>query len=384
MLAVHNLLHKKIKTAIAVAGVTFAVVLMFMQLGFLEAVKASATVTYDFLDFDICLRSRDYLHLAEPRDFPRTRLARVESDPSVTSAAPLLVTMSVWNHPRDGQNRAILCLGIRPQDAVFANPQMQSAARALLRRSDALLVDTKTRGEYGAANGSRFGDADSGSAVELNGKSTWIAGCFTCGAGLSSAGAVILNEQGILRTAPYAAADSINLGLLKIAAGENPGQVAARLEALLGADAGVEVLTRQDVLNSELNHWVLDTNYGLIFQTGVFMSILVGMAISYQVLASDVASMLPEYATLKAIGYSNRYISGVILQQAVLLAVAGFLVGLLIASVLYELTSAGAQVPVRFTAVNIGSVLGLALVMCVCAGLAALRKAFQSDPADLF
>src|SRR2546423_12183270 len=90
-LAWHNLWHQPVRSGVAVIGVTFAAVLMFMQLGFLEAVKASATVIYDILEFDICLRSRDYDHFSDARSFDRSRLSEAQAISGVAAAAPLYV-----------------------------------------------------------------------------------------------------------------------------------------------------------------------------------------------------------------------------------------------------------------------------------------------------
>lgn len=381
-LAWYNLVHNKVKTGVAIAGIVFAIVLMFMQLGFLEAVKVSATLVYDVLDFDICLRSKDYLHLADARTIPRQRLIQATSTPGVDRVAPLTVASNAWRNVQSGQRRAILCFGVNPDDSVFRDPEIQRRVRDLLVRPDALLIDTKTRREYGPRDGRRFGPEDHGVEVELSGTRVLIVGDYTCGAGLSSGGAAIMSERGLLQVTPNRDADQVSLGLIKVVPGQNPREVADRLSSLLHED--VDVMTREDVLSGELAHWVYDTNYGLIFQTGVLVSLIVGTAIVYQVLVSDVASLLGEYATLKAMGYSNRYLSKVILQQALALAVLGFAFGVVISEVLYAVTSAGAQIPVRMTWQNRAVVFLLAVVMCVCSGLAALRKAFQADPADLF
>src|SRR5262245_23202139 len=109
-LALYNLWHQPVRSTVAIVGVTFAAVLMFMQLGFLEAVKASATVIYDVLDFDICIQSRDYDYFSDPRSFSRPRLALARSVPGVTAAVPLWVGMFAWRNPRSGEPRAILVL----------------------------------------------------------------------------------------------------------------------------------------------------------------------------------------------------------------------------------------------------------------------------------
>src|SRR5690606_7802850 len=128
-LAWHNLIHNKVKTSVAVAGVVFAIVLMFMQLGFLEAVKASATLIYDDLDFDICLRSNDYLNLADARTIPRPLLNRAVSIPGVEDVAALTVASNAWRNPQNGQRLAVLCLGVDPQDQVFLNSDTANEVR---------------------------------------------------------------------------------------------------------------------------------------------------------------------------------------------------------------------------------------------------------------
>ena len=381
-LAWYNLVHNKVRTGVATAGVVFAIVLMFMQLGFLEAVKVSATLIYDVLDFDICLRSKDYLYLADARTIPRQRLIQATSVAGVERAAPFTVASNAWRNPQSGERRAILCFGVDPVDPIFRDAEIQRRVRDLLVSPEVLLIDTKTRREYGPRDGRSFGAEDHGAVVELSGVAVRIAGDYTCGAGLSSGGAAIMSERGLQQVTPALANDHVSLGLIKISPGENAREVADRLSSVLYDD--VDVLTRQDVLRSELVHWVYETNYGLIFQTGVLVSLIVGTAIVYQVLGSDVASLLPEYATLKAMGYGNRYLAGVILQEAMALAVLGFASGVVISELLYGVTSAGAQIPVRMTWQNLWLVFVLSVMMCAFSGLAALRKAFQVDPAELF
>ncbi|MGE0755911.1 MAG: FtsX-like permease family protein [Pirellulaceae bacterium] len=381
-LAWHNLLHNKVKTSVAIAGVVFAIVLMFMQLGFLEAVRVSATIIYDVLDFDVCIRSRDYLHLAAANTIPRARLVRASGVQGVASIVPFTIANHRWLNERSGEGRAILCFGVRPDDALFRDPQIESEVRARLVRADDLLIDTRSRSEYGPANGERFGPEDVGDFVEVSGRRMQIAGYYACGAGLSSAGTAILRDDGLRDVSPFIPPGHISLGLIKLQPGESADVLVTRLRQVLGND--VDVRSRQGVLQDELAYWVDETSYGLIFRMGVVLALIVGTAIVYQVLASDVASKLPEYATLKAMGYGNRYLASVVLQQALILALAGFACGLAIAQLLYLVTSAGAQIPIRMTWANASLVFAMSVTMCVLSGLGALRKAFRADPAELF
>lgn len=381
-LAWHNLWHQPVRSGVAIVGITFAAVLMFMQLGFLEAVKASATVIYDVLRFDICLRSRDYDRFSDARSFDRSRLSDAQAVPGVAAATPLLVSVFSWRNPITGEPRAILALGVPDASVVFAQKLLQSLVDQTLDHPQAMLVDSLSRREFGPADGKRFAPADIGRQVEINDKRLQIAGVYTCGTGLNAGGAVIMNQRDFLRCQPLLPSNQVSLGLVSVERGADARVVAQRLRDALPED--VEVLTRDEVLRTEISHWVWETNYGLIFQTGVLVAVIVGTAIVYQVLASEVTSRMPEYATLKAIGYDNAYLVRIMLEQALLLALVAFVIGWAIAAVLYEITALGAQIPIRMTGSNLLLVLALTAALCILSGVAAIRRAYRADPAELF
>jgi putative ABC transport system permease protein len=381
-LAWHNLLHQPIRSGVAVVGVTFAAVLMFMQLGFLEAVKASATVIYDVLDFDICLRSRDYDRFSDARSLDRLRLSQAREIEGVSAAAPLWVGVLSWRNQHTGEPRAILALGVPDGAVIFRQPSIQHLVDSELDRPRTMLVDTRTRREFGPANSRGFGFEDLGQRVEINDKSLEISGLYTVGTGLNAGGAIIVHQRDFLRCVPQFPPDQASLALVQIRDAASAPAVASRLTAALPDD--VDVLTRAQTLDREIRHWVWETNYGLIFMSGVVVAVVVGTAIVYQVLASEVSSRMPEYATLKAIGYDNAYLMRIMVQQSLLLALVSFLAGWLIAAVLYEITAIGAQIPIRMTVTNCVLVFALTAALCVVSGLGAIRKAFRADPADLF
>ncbi len=144
------------------------------------------------------------------------------------------------------------------------------------------------------------------------------------------------------------------------------------------------MITRAELNAHERHHWIVKTSVGVIFGFGVFVAVLVGTAIVYQVLSSDIATHLPEYATLKAMGYPRRYLSRLVLQQAWILSVAGFIPGLLLAGLLYQITERMAHIPVEMTVGRSLIVLAMSIVMCSISGLASLAKVHSADPADLF
>ncbi len=211
-----------------------------------------------------------------------------------------------------------------------------------------------------------------------------IVGHFSLGTGLAANGAVLQNEAGYRISKPILPAGHVSMGLVTLAEGTSPGEAVAALEELLGAEGDTQVLTRSEVLRFELNRWVKNTSLGIIFQLGVFVALLVGIAIVYQVLSTDVSKMMPEYATLKAMGYANRFLSSVVIQQAVAIGVVGFVPGLLLSLLGYRLTSAAANIPVVMNSGRIAGVLALSVFMCAVSGGLALSKLHQADPAELY
>lgn len=381
-LAWHNLWHQPLRTAVAVVGVTFAAVLMFMQFGFLEAVKVSATVIYDVLEFDICLRSHDYDRFSDARSFDRSRLSQAREVPGVESANPLWVGVLSWRNPKTGEPRAVLTLGVPDSSVVFNDSPIQQTLERALVRPQTMLLDTRTHREFGPANGREFGEADISQRVEINNRLLEIAGLYTCGTGLNAGGAIIVEERDFLRCVPEFPPNDVSLALIDIQHDYDPRLVARQLAATLPED--VEVLTRIELMESEIRHWVWETNYGLIFMSGVVVAVVVGTAIVYQVLSSEVVSRLPEYATLKALGYDNAYLVRVMVEQSLLLALVAFLASLVISAVLYEITAVGAQIPIRMTWTNSLLVFALTSALCITSGIAAIRRAFLADPAELF
>jgi putative ABC transport system permease protein len=401
-LAWKNLVHNKVRTSVALAGVGFAVILIFMQLGFLGAVRKTATQIYDALDFDLMLRSPAYLHLTEPRTFPRERVFQAASLPKIAQAQPFYLGLSEWQSPQpedvppdqwQGDWRGIIAIGIDPNDPPFIPEELREKSR-LLTDPRFVLIDRKSKPEFGPKNGVRFGEQDIGVETALGAGRVRIVGTVELGTGLAANGACIANYEGFARACPWQPIDETNLGLITLAAGADPEKVKTRLQELLGPittdaapssrPADVEVLTRAEVTEREEYRWVVQTPLGRIFTFGVWVAMFVGVAIVYQVLSTDIANMMGEYATLKAMGYPNRYLAAVVLQQSVLLALVGFVPSLVISWGLYAFVGARSGLPMIMTWQIMVTVLVLAVVMCVLSGMAALRKLFQADPADLF
>ena len=211
-----------------------------------------------------------------------------------------------------------------------------------------------------------------------------IAGVFTLGSGFAADGAVMMTDRGFARIQRNTHEDRASIGLVKLDRDADRQAVYAELEKMANQVKDIDVCTRERLVAEETNLWVNETPIGIIFQSGVALAFVVGLVIVYQVLSSDVAAHLGEYATLKAMGYADRFLSQVVVWQAVILSVAGYLPGLLMAQFLYWMTRRYAGIPIAMNSFRVGLVLGLAMTFCIISGFGALRKVRKADPADLF
>jgi putative ABC transport system permease protein len=144
------------------------------------------------------------------------------------------------------------------------------------------------------------------------------------------------------------------------------------------------IMTRQEYVDMERTFWLAHAPIGFIFGLGTAIGFIVGMVICYQILSTDVADHLSEYATLKAIGYPNTALNAVVLQEAVCLSLLGFLPGLVGAALLYATLDHLTGLPMRLSLGRVGLILFLTVLMCIASGFLALRKVKAADPAEVF
>jgi len=377
-----NLTHHRFRTAVAVLGISFANILLFMQLGFLGATYGTASQIYKALDFDIALLSPDYRHLALSRNFPRRRLLQASDVAGVKHVRPFHTEMNFWQNPTTRKQRAILVIAVDPADPPFKDPQIQHAASSLTVYNQ-VLIDTRSRVEFGP-KGSKFGKEDIGVRTRLGVEPVRIAGYYSLGAGMAADGSTIISERGFQLLVPGRPAGKVSIGLVKVEGEptpENINRVKKRLQDIM---QDVTVMTNEELIEREENRWVNQTPIGRIFYSGVVLAVVVGCVVVFQVLSSDVRNNIAEYATLKAMGYTNGFLSMIVIQQAMFLAVLAFPGSLIAAKVLYMVTQSATDLPMPLQWGQVGLVAVLSLVMCVASALFASRSVRSLDPAELF
>jgi heterocyst specific transport system permease protein len=374
-----QLRRETLRLAIAVSGVAFAVVLIFMQLGFSDALFTSAVNVHRRLDGDIFFISPHSNYLATMKVFSRRRLYQALGFEGVESVTPVYTLLRPWVNPWNGTARDIFVIGVDPAHHVFTVPEMD-AGRQILKRPDVVLYDEASRPEFGpVAARVKAGETVS---TEVNRRHVTIAGLFRMGTSFGIDGTIVTSDLNFLRMFPERTPGLISIGVIKLKPGVDPVAMERTLAAHLDKD--VLVLTKDAYIAREKDYWGRATPIGYVFNFGVIMGLVVGGIIVYQILFADISDHLAEYATLKAMGYRNRYLVGVVLMEAIILAAIGYLPGAAICVWLYRLTESATQLPMRMRVSTGALVLVLTVAMCAISGLIAVRKIRSADPAEIF
>jgi putative ABC transport system permease protein len=374
-----QLRHKPLRLMVALAGIAFAVLLIMMQLGFRSALFESAVRFHERLDYDIALFSPDSVFIVRPQPFSIRRLYQALGFEGVADVTPVYIFPSVWKNPWSNERRSINTIGFPPSHPLLDLDGF-AAARDRLRRQDVVLFDRGSRPEFGpVAERVAAGETV---VTEINDREIEVVGLFEMGTSFGIDGTVITSEDNWLRLFPERPRNEIQLGLIRLREGSDADRVRDALATYLPDD--VLVLTRRQFVERETDYWNAATPIGYIFAFGAIMGFVVGAIIVYQILFADVSEHLNEYATLRAIGFRNRFVSGIVLQQAVILAVLGYLPGVAIVWWLYGRAAAATNLPLYVTQDRAVTVFLLTLAMCAISALLAVRKVRRLDPAEVF
>ena len=395
-ISVNNLLAGGWRTLLSIIGIGIAVVLIFMQLGFLGAVLDTAVVFYRNLNFDLVVRSPDFYQFIDAKRISRDELNRIVNVEGVTAVQPFHVSLGNWTYEGQQVERGILIMGVSPYGQTFQAGDSQPKV-SLLNQERAILVDQKSRpGFLGTKNKEPFSNENSRNLkVEINKKRCRVAGLFEIGTGLAADGAILINERGYAEIVPGYSSNDVAMGLIQLTPelARDPAAARDKINAALTRSSSrtspkdampVQVLTCAQVEYSEMKYWMTNTPVGLIFITGVIVAFVVGSIIVYIVLSSDITKQLGEYATLKAMGYRGSYLNRIVFEQALILGVISYGLAFVVSLVLYKLVGDAADLPITMTLFRQVIVFSSTLIMCTVSGAIASQKLHTADPADLF
>ncbi len=373
-----QLSHNRMRLLAALAGVSFANVLVFVQLGILGALNSTITAPYEMFRADIMLSSSDANTLSDSVNIARIRGFEARSIPGVADAVPLFIANVDWQR-EDGTTSTLQTFGIDAAKGAFLSEPL-NAAMADLALENTVLIDTATRGLppdslAGITAGQPY-------AFEANGVTLSAIGTLTMGGGFSADGTLITSDQTFLRLFAQRNPGAPSRILVTVDDGINPAVVVDRLRAALPDT--VTVHTLQGAADADRLYQTTERPTGIIFGFGVMIGLLVGIVIVYQILSTDVADHLSEYATFKAMGYSHSFFFGVVFEQAIVLALLGFIPGVGISALIHAGMSGLTGLPIEMDTVRSLVVFVGTLLACTLSGAIATRRLAAADPADLF
>ena len=378
-LAWRQALHRPMRLAAAIAGVSFANVLVFFQLGLSGGLYDSQKRPIQRINGALVMVSSRYLYLGEQLNFPRARLIQALGVEGVEAVTPLYIGLSEWLNRDTHQQKQALIFGITPENPGLRIPELTADPLAL-QRSDSLLFDTRSKRNAGPV--AEVVRREGRYETELRGVRAVITGLFTLGVTFAADINLITSNTNFKNYFPDQSSDDIQMGVIQLQPGVDPQRVKATLESFL--DPSVKVFSIAELEATEVNYWRHNTSFGIIFGLGVLVGLVVGGIIVYQILYSDVSDHLSEYATLKAIGYDDRFVVAIILQESLILALLAFGPSFLLSLGLYGFLARSTSLMVVMTAQRAVLVFLFTLAMCGASGWLATARLRQLDPAEIF
>jgi putative ABC transport system permease protein len=373
------LTRQPVRLLVALAGISFAGILMFMQLGFRDGLFDASVTVHRLFDADLVLISPRSASSVRMSGFPRRRLIQTLADPSVEGVTPVHWGLMLWRNPETRRNRAILALGFKPDDPFFLDPGLAEQT-GVLKQKGRILFDRLSRPEFGPIadwyNDGRVVE------TEIAGNRVRVEGLVSLGTSFGADGNLLTSTETFLDLMPQKSPGGIEVGLIRLQPGTDPDLAVERLQQRLPDD--VTVLTKQGFIDFEQNYWKSSTSIGFIFTLGAAMGFVVGCVIVYQVLYTDVSDHLPEYATLMAMGYRVSHLLGVVMREGFYLAALGYVPAYIAGQGLYWFVRDATKLPVGMDPARAITVLVMILVMCMLSSLLAMRRLIDADPAEIF
>jgi len=371
------LIHNRRRLLLSCLSIAFAVVVMFMQMGFFNGLNDSQANLARILDADLVMSNRDKDNLKSTEEFSRKRWRQALAVPGVASGSYMYTSASYWWNPQDGSRNRLLVIGIDPDNPGLRLPDTAVSLQAL-RRPGTIFYDRRSRKE--------LGDIIVGTEATLGRARVRVAGLFELGANFSYEGHVITGTETFFRIFsqrdPQQVADQISLGLLRLQPGADPENVSRLLLDALPRD--FIVLTRAQLEAREKAYTTRATPVGIIFGIGLAVALVIGIIICHQLLFNEIQDHLPQFATLKAIGYQARHMYLLVTSEALLLSLLGFLPGLVASLALYRIIERMSEIVMHLSSGRVLFILSLTLLMGVASAALSLKQVIRVDPAELF
>jgi putative ABC transport system permease protein len=376
-LAWAQLSHQKIRLSVAIGGIAFANILIFMQLGFLTLFSKGATALPENLVGDLFIINPESQFIGS-NNFDRIRLYQAAGFAGVVDTTPLYLNIVPWSYSTKFTSFQTRILAFNPQAQIFNNPEITQQIDKIYEPG-IVLFDRQSKPELGPI-AAKF---RAGSTVRsiVNNQRIEVGGLFSMGNSFFLGdGNIIMSEDSYANIFGENAFENVSVGIVRVEPQTDLVHLQAEMKAAI---PGIAVLTRQELIQEEMDYQNSQPT-GPIFGFGAVMGFVVGIVVVYQVLYADVSDHLAEYATLKAIGHSDGALLRVIFTEAIILAAIGFIPGCGLSIGMYIFLAQATRLELVMTPDIALMVFVMTILMCMASAAIASGKLRSADPADVF
>jgi len=369
-LAQRNLFHDKVRFAVTLTGIVFAVVLIVVQIGLFIGFTTTTSGIIDHSGADIWVASRHVPYLEQASPFSERKLYQVLATPGVESAEKYIVRFSDWQRP-DGGHEGIQVVGVSTESPMGTPWNLVAGTVEDLNIPDAVIIDT-----FYAA---KLGVTGIGQTFEIQGHRARVVG-FTHGIRAFTTAPYVFTS--FKNAQDYARLQQDQTLFILVKA--KPGADLRELKAAIAERVtGVDVFTTTEFSRMTRFYWMFSTGAGIAVLLAAVLGLVVGGVVVAQTIYATTVDHLREYGTLKAMGAANSYVYRVIVKQAAISAVLGYGAGMLVSLfVVHGSQQGGASILLPWQ-MGVG-MFGLTLVMCVVAAVVSINKVTHIDPAMVF
>lgn len=369
------LTHNKARLALSLCGISFATLVLFMGIGFFNGLNDSQARLATILNADIVMMNIKSRSINSFRKMHRTRLFQATGFKEIIEVVPIYEGQTKLTNPQTGMSKTIFFLAFPTGSHPFSIPGMDEHIHHL-RQKGKILFDSKSRKVFGKIN--------KGMNVDIKGISHQVAGIVKLGPNFSKNGYILMSDVtllsgiGVGRINP----EKISFGLLTTRPGTDIPALKTRLKQAFPDD--FKFMTPREMKQFEINFTTRSTPVGALLGIGLIVGFAIGVIISYQILFNEVTDHMPQFATLKAVGFSKSFLISIVLKEALLLSVMGFFPGLMASFGLYVFIEHFTKIIMIMNMERILVVFILTVIMCNIAGILAVKKVLGADPAELF
>lgn len=369
-LAWRNLIHDKIRLLVTVTGVVFAVVLIAVQFGLFLGFTTATSGLIDHSGADLWITSARVPYIEMGLPYSERKLSTVLATPGVAEANKYIVRFSFWLR-RDGRQESVQVVGIDPDRPLGGPWNIVEGRVEDLKMPGTVFIDEIYK--------EKLGVTAVGETFEIRGHKARVVG-FTRGIRSFTTSPYVFASFKSAQNYVMLPEDQTIFILVKAAPGVS---VPALATALASRIKDVDVVTASQFSYMTQFYWMFTTGAGVAVLIAAVLGLVVGVVVVAQTIYATTMDHIREYGTLKAMGATNGYLYNVIVQQALIAALAGYPLAMIVSAFVVSGSAKGGAailLPWQLAA----ALFVLTVVMCVSAAMVSINKVTRLDPAMVF